>query len=234
MGPSIMSDYGDRIKIVVPDAQELEPRAGLAGRPMKPIHHIGRPALLLLLFSVGAWLIWFAGHNLSPHRQTQISFKAGGDTIAAQFEETPPPKPPESLPEASADKKEDFKEKNLPRLLVTGRGLIIETEPILFSSGASMLRDNSIPRLDRLVVFLKGKPDLKVEIVGYADHLGIEDASLKISAERAAVVMDYLIFQGIDSSRLQSKGMGSVDPVESNDTQLGRQANRRIEFRAAK
>jgi outer membrane protein OmpA-like peptidoglycan-associated protein len=44
-------------------------------------------------------------------------------------------------------------------------------------------------------------------------------------------VKDYLVGKGIDSSRLSSKGMGSQNPIASNDTQLGRQANRRIEFR---
>ena len=60
--------------------------------------------------------------------------------------------------------------------------------------------------------------------------MGIETANLKVSAERAVVVMDYLIGRGIAAGRIGSRGMGSVNPVNSNDTRTGRQANRRIEF----
>ena len=67
-------------------------------------------------------------------------------------------------------------------------------------------------------------------IIGYTDNLGMDENNARVSSERAAAVKDYLISQGIEASRLDTKGMGSHDPIASNDTQLGRQANRRIEF----
>ncbi len=92
------------------------------------------------------------------------------------------------------------------------------------------MRAASMPRLDKLAEFLIRNPEIRLEIIGHTDNLGPEPVNQKVSAERAAIVMHYLITQGIDPSRLQSKGMGSLDPIESNDTQLGRQTNRRIEF----
>jgi outer membrane protein OmpA-like peptidoglycan-associated protein len=118
-----------------------------------------------------------------------------------------------------------------PRLVVNERGRFLTSEPILFSSGLAQLRETSIPALNKLVSLLKEMPDIKLEVAGYTDNIGIELANEQISAQRAAAVKDYLISQGIDPSRLESRGMGSKDPIASNTTQLGRQSNRRIEFR---
>ena len=114
--------------------------------------------------------------------------------------------------------------------MTTPRGRFISTEPILFNSGASTLREASVPKLDRIADFLIKNPAVTLEIIGHTDNLGPEPVNQQVSAERAAIVMDYLVSRGIDPARLKSKGMGSLDPIESNDTQLGRQANRRIEF----
>jgi outer membrane protein OmpA-like peptidoglycan-associated protein len=118
-----------------------------------------------------------------------------------------------------------------PRLLVNERGRFLTSDPILFNSGLAQLRVASMPALNKLVALLREMPDIKLEIAGYTDNIGIESANEQISAQRAAAVREYLVSQGIDSSRLESKGMGSKDPIASNQTQLGRQANRRIEFR---
>lgn len=118
-----------------------------------------------------------------------------------------------------------------PRLLVNERGRFLTSDPILFNSGLAQLRAASMPALNKLAALLREMPDIKLEIVGYTDNIGIESANEQISAQRAAAVREYLVSQGIDSSRLESKGMGSKDPIASNQTQLGRQANRRIEFR---
>lgn len=118
-----------------------------------------------------------------------------------------------------------------PRLLVNERGRFLSSESILFNSGLVTMRSSSLPGLEKLAALLKEKPDIKLEIAGYTDNIGVESANQKISAESAAAVKEYLVSQGIDPSRLESRGMGSKDPIASNDTQLGRQANRRIELR---
>jgi len=118
-----------------------------------------------------------------------------------------------------------------PRLLVNERGRFLTSEAILFNTGLAKLRPTSAPALDKLVTLLKEKPEIRLEILGYTDNFGVESANVTISTARAAAVKEYFVSQGVDSSRLESKGMGSRDPIASNDTQLGRQANRRIEFR---
>lgn len=118
----------------------------------------------------------------------------------------------------------------LPRIAGSSSGKHINTEPILFNTGLAKLREVSMKPLDGLAALLMEQADLKVMIIGHTDNLGVEAANQKISAERAAAVREYLVSKGIEASRLDSKGMGSTSPIASNDTQLGRQANRRIEF----
>lgn len=119
---------------------------------------------------------------------------------------------------------------SLPRLVVNERGRFIATEPILFNTGKTTLRPVSAQALDKLAELLKQRPEIKLEIIGHTDNLGVESHNLKVSADRAATVREYLAKRGIDSPRLEVKGMGSTLPISSNDNRLGRQANRRIEF----
>jgi outer membrane protein OmpA-like peptidoglycan-associated protein len=84
--------------------------------------------------------------------------------------------------------------------------------------------------LNALAAFLRKAPDTRLLIIGHTDNLGVEAANELVSAQRAAAVKEYLITQGVDGSRLESAGRGSSEPIETNATLLGRQANRRIEF----
>ncbi len=106
----------------------------------------------------------------------------------------------------------------------------IVTEPILFNTASSEIRRTSLEQLRMVATLLSERRDVKLLIVGFTDNLGMPENNQHVSAERAAAVKDFLVTQGIDVSRLESRGMGSQDPIASNDTQLGRQANRRIEF----
>ncbi len=203
---------------------------------MKLLSQVGRLLGLLILLVVGIGLIRYVGQQYVG--QQSFSGSIGSDSPPVSSEPTPAPVKTASLPEPPStvptqpddNSKAVTPEGNLPRLVTTERGRFIATEPILFNSGASTLREASIPKLDKIAQLLKDMPNIMVEIVGHTDNLGIEPVNQKVSSERAAVVMDYLVSQGIDRSRVKSKGMGSLDPISSNDTQLGRQANRRIEF----
>ena len=118
----------------------------------------------------------------------------------------------------------------LPRVVVNERGRFIATEPILFNTGQATLRPASEQALDKVAELLKQRPEIKLEIIGHTDNLGVESHNLKVSADRAAAVRDYLVKRGIDTPRFEVKGMGSAQPISSNDDRLGRQANRRIDF----
>lgn len=192
---------------------------------MKLVYVVGRPLILAALLFAGISLIRHVGLNLSPAGPQAGIGMNESELRPSEAQEILPP----AIEEAPASE-ESFGSEELPRIELTGRGRQIITEPILFNSGAATLRETSIPALDKIAVLLGRFPDLKIEIVGHTDNFGPEDANQSVSADRAAIVREYLISRGIQPSRLSSRGMGSADPVESNDTLLGRQANRRIEF----
>ena len=128
-------------------------------------------------------------------------------------------------------KKSDFnmvdKEIELKNIAV---GSKIALRNIFFETGKSDLNPESNTELARLIQLLTDVPSLKIEISGHTDNTGSEQLNLKLSADRAKVVVDYLIREGVASSRLMSKGYGSSRPVDSNSTTEGRQQNRRTEF----
>ena len=73
-------------------------------------------------------------------------------------------------------------------------------------------------------------PGLKIEISGHTDNQGSDGLNLKLSGSRAEAVMNYVTKKGISASRITSKGYGSTAPVDTNDTNEGRQNNRRTEI----
>ena len=71
---------------------------------------------------------------------------------------------------------------------------------------------------------------LRVEIQGHTDDVGEEAANLALSERRAAAVRSYLVAQGIHPSRLVARGYGMSRPKQTNQTEAGRAANRRVEL----
>ncbi len=69
-----------------------------------------------------------------------------------------------------------------------------------------------------------------IEVGGHTDNVGDDATNMKLSHDRAKTVRDYLVTGGITSQRVQAKGYGELNPVASNDTDAGRQSNRRTEF----
>ncbi|QLK43882.1 OmpA family protein [Vibrio owensii] len=89
--------------------------------------------------------------------------------------------------------------------------------------------DDSEAKLANTVEVLKAYPQAKVEITGYTDSVGSSEYNLKLSEERALSVADNLIEEGVETQRITYNGMGEANPVESNETESGRKANRRVE-----
>lgn len=101
---------------------------------------------------------------------------------------------------------------------------------INFDSDSDHLRDESKPTLDLVVGVLKAHPDWKVTIEGHTDSTSTPEHNQTLSEGRANAVKAYLTGAGIDASKLSTKGLGATQPVASNDTALGRAANRRVEL----
>ena len=70
-----------------------------------------------------------------------------------------------------------------------------------------------------------------MEIAGYTDSQGREEMNLSLSQERADAVLTALMSRRILTSGITARGFGEADPIADNDTEEGREANRRIEFR---
>lgn len=102
---------------------------------------------------------------------------------------------------------------------------------IFFDYGKSTLRPESYVELDRLVNLLNEFPKMRIEISGHTDNRSSLQFNQKLSEARAKAVVDYLISKGISPSRLEYKGYAFLQPIASNDTEEGRQQNRRVEFK---
>jgi OmpA-OmpF porin, OOP family len=101
---------------------------------------------------------------------------------------------------------------------------------IFFDTDKAILRDESFPELDRLLALFEDVPDLKVEIAGHTDSDGSDAYNEGLSNRRANAVRDYLISKGIGEEHIVAKGYGEIQPIATNDTDDGKQQNRRVEF----
>ncbi len=101
---------------------------------------------------------------------------------------------------------------------------------IFYDIDSYALRLESQVELGRLIKLLKDNVLLKIEISGHTDKTGRPDYNRKLSENRAKTVAEYLVKNGIDTSRITSKGYGETQPIATNDTDDGRVQNRRTEF----
>ncbi|MGB0867139.1 MAG: OmpA family protein, partial [Granulosicoccaceae bacterium] len=108
---------------------------------------------------------------------------------------------------------------------------VIDLPGVLFASASSQLLPSSVATLVEAAALLKTLPQLKIEVAGYTDSIGNSAYNRALSANRAAVVRDYLISQGVRANRMLYYGYGSAFPATSNATAEGRAANRRVVLR---
>lgn len=109
-------------------------------------------------------------------------------------------------------------------------GETITLKNIFFTTNKSELLPQSFLELDILVQYLNNSPNTSIKISGHTDNTGNEDLNKTLSEARAKAVAGYLILKGIDKSRISYIGCGSSRPIATNDTDEGRQQNRRVEF----
>lgn len=110
-------------------------------------------------------------------------------------------------------------------------GSIIVLKNIFFDFDKATLRPESTNELERLIKLLNDLPTLKIEIGSHTDSKGSDDYNMKLSQARSESVVGYLISHGIAKDRLQAQGYGETKPIDTNDTDEGRQNNRRSEFK---
>jgi outer membrane protein OmpA-like peptidoglycan-associated protein len=102
-----------------------------------------------------------------------------------------------------------------------------------FEFNKSVILPESFASLDELASVM-AQTTWSLKLSGYTDNKGSDSYNLKLSENRAKAVKDYLINQGIDENRIQSKGYGSANPIAPNNTDENRAKNRRVEFQIIK
>ena len=100
---------------------------------------------------------------------------------------------------------------------------------VFFETASAELRPESTLELNRLVKLME-ENSFNMQLNGHTDSVGSESDNQTLSELRAMAVHDYLIDAGIEASRLRFRGYGESQPIESNDTEEGKQKNRRTEF----
>jgi outer membrane protein OmpA-like peptidoglycan-associated protein len=101
---------------------------------------------------------------------------------------------------------------------------------VYFATAKTRILPKSFPLLDEVAQVLKDKPNIYVRIEGHTDSRGNADYNLKLSQGRATSVRTYLVGKGIGPERMEAIGYGKNKPIASNNTRVGRAANRRVEF----
>ena len=105
----------------------------------------------------------------------------------------------------------------------------VPLKDILFDHDKAELHPSALPELDQLFIFIQNKPWI-LEIAGHSDDEGEIAYNKELSLQRAFAVKAYLVHKGIPEGRLMAKGYGDEKPIADNETEQGRQKNRRVEI----
>jgi OmpA-OmpF porin, OOP family len=107
----------------------------------------------------------------------------------------------------------------------------IATLPFVQSKD-SLITDAQV-RLDSVARFLQDRPDLVIRLEGHTDNIGEFDKNIQLSWQRVTIVKEYLIGRGVAPGRIEGKGFGPSRPASHNNSEPGRQQNRRVEVWAS-
>ena len=109
-------------------------------------------------------------------------------------------------------------------------GVKVKIENLFFATNKTYILPQSEQAMSDLATFLLENPTVSIHIVGHTDAVGSDEANQILSEGRANAVRDDLIKRGVAAERLSAEGKGEQEPVADNDTEEGRQLNRRVEF----
>ncbi len=117
-----------------------------------------------------------------------------------------------------------------PEECVARIGVVTEARKILFDPGSASITADTQPVVDDIAEILQKCPDLKIQIAGYTDSQGREEMNQQLSQQRAESVLAALRVRRVPVASFEAVGFGEADPIADNETEAGREANRRIEF----
>jgi len=123
-------------------------------------------------------------------------------------------------------------EQNIPGAVVerVGEGIQVTfASGLLFDFDSDRVRSDAGANLRTLAQSLGKYPDSNLLIVDHTDSVGTDDYNLSLSDRRSISAANYLVNEGVSRSRIITRGLGETEPITSNDTEDGRQRNRRVE-----
>ncbi len=124
-------------------------------------------------------------------------------------------------------------EANIEQALLKENSYTFESA-LLFETGKSELKPAAKPAIDGLAAALLKNPSMRIQIEGHTDDVGDEQSNQTLSENRARSLYDALIAQTVPASQISWKGYGETKPVAKNDTDAGRQKNRRVNIKREK
>jgi len=101
---------------------------------------------------------------------------------------------------------------------------------LLYDTGSDVIKAEAATNLRNLAASLSKFPNTDLLIVGHTDAVGTTESNQSLSQRRASAASDYLVSQGVTASRLRTAGRGELEPISTNDTEGGKQLNRRVEI----
>ena len=110
------------------------------------------------------------------------------------------------------------------------KGEVFIVHNLHFATNKTRILSRSEQALNDLYMYLARNPQVRIKIIGHTDNVGKDAANQKLSDGRANAVMKDLIERGIAPERLSAEGRGETQPIDTNDTEEGRQNNRRVEI----
>lgn len=127
-------------------------------------------------------------------------------------------------------KRQEALKNNVFAVLLTGEAQAITFKNVQFETNRSDLKQASFPELEQLKSFLENTT-VRIEIAGFTDNVGSAEHNQELSLARAESIKTWLKQRGIDESRLSTVGYGASNFVADNESESGRQMNRRVEIR---
>ena len=103
-----------------------------------------------------------------------------------------------------------------------------------YNTGSAQIKEASMGEVDNLAAILKAYEAISITVEGHTDSAGDDTMNLNLSQKRADSVKSRLVAQGIDGSRISTKGYGETNPIGDNSTKEGMAMNRRIEVKINK
>lgn len=124
----------------------------------------------------------------------------------------------------------DISDKMDIALIPIKKGEIFVMKNLFFATNKTRILSSSEDAMNALFSYLERNKDIRIRIIGHTDNVGKDEANQRLSEGRANAVRQDLIEKGIDADRIEAEGRGESEPIDTNDTEEGRQNNRRVEI----